>query len=165
MRGLNLAEWWRFVYQVQVNAPWSSWVPNRQKYRGSVSANAVETLSSFFYVTIFGTKQQKTLRRLSMWRRVLWDEIYLAEKNMQYLRSAVMVNPVDLPSDEDANLAVLPPLLVGQQIGDQQGQTWTGDIEQMLNTKFLEVKWFVFYVVWCCSWTLLKSVDHWRCTL
>lgn len=43
---------------------------------------------------------------------------------MRYLRSAVVVDPVDLASDEDADLAVLPPLLVGQQVGDQQGQTW-----------------------------------------
>lgn len=42
---------------------------------------------------------------------------------MQYIRSAVMINPVDLASNEDTDLAVLPPLLVGQQVGDQQGQT------------------------------------------
>ena len=45
----------------------------------------------------------------------------------QYLRSAVVINPVDLASDKDADLAVLPPLLVGQQVWDQQGQTWTAD--------------------------------------
>lgn len=30
-----------------------------------------------------------------------------------------MINPVDLSSDEDADLTVLPPLLIGQQIRDQ----------------------------------------------
>lgn len=43
---------------------------------------------------------------------------------MWYLRAAVMINPVDLASNEDTNLAVLPPFFVGQQVGDQQGQTW-----------------------------------------
>lgn len=38
-----------------------------------------------------------------------------------------MIDPVDLAADEDADLAVLPPLLVGQQVGDEQGQTWTGN--------------------------------------
>lgn len=42
---------------------------------------------------------------------------------MWYLRAAVMINPVDLASNEDTNLAVLPPFFVGQQVGDQQGQT------------------------------------------
>lgn len=38
----------------------------------------------------------------------------LNEKKVQYIRSAVMINPVDLASNEDTDLAVLPPLLVGQ---------------------------------------------------
>lgn len=40
----------------------------------------------------------------------------LLNEKMQkmYLRSAVMINPVDLASNEDTDLAVLPPLLVGQ---------------------------------------------------
>lgn len=33
-----------------------------------------------------------------------------------------MVNPVDLASNEHADLAVLPPLLVGQQVRDEQRQ-------------------------------------------
>lgn len=45
--------------------------------------------------------------------------------SVQYLRSAVMINPVDLASNEDTDLAFLPPLLVGEQVGDEQGQTWT----------------------------------------
>lgn len=35
-----------------------------------------------------------------------------------------MVDPVDLASDEDADLAVIPLLLVGEQIGDEQGEAW-----------------------------------------
>jgi hypothetical protein len=35
-----------------------------------------------------------------------------------------VVNPVDLASDEDADLAVIPLLLVGEQIGDEQGEAW-----------------------------------------
>lgn len=49
---------------------------------------------------------------------------------MQYLRSAVVIDPVDLASDEDTDLAVLPPLLIGQQVWDQQGQTWTSEGHQ-----------------------------------
>lgn len=56
-------------------------------------------------------------------------------RNARHLRSAVVVDPVDLASDEDADLAVLPPLLVGQEVGDQQGQTWTGDAEQAVSTE------------------------------
>lgn len=44
---------------------------------------------------------------------------------MQYSRSAIMIDPVNLASNEHADLAILPPFLVGQQVGDQQGQTWT----------------------------------------
>ena len=33
-----------------------------------------------------------------------------------------MVDPVDLASYEDADLAVLPLLLVGEQVGDEQGK-------------------------------------------
>lgn len=49
------------------------------------------------------------------------------EEDVQHSRSAVMINPVDLASDKHADLTILPPLLVGQQVGDQQGQTWTGE--------------------------------------
>ena len=49
------------------------------------------------------------------------------EEKVQYSRSAVMINPVDLSSNEDADLAVLPPFLVSEQVGDEQGQTWKGD--------------------------------------
>lgn len=39
--------------------------------------------------------------------------------SQDYVRSAVMVDPVDLSTDEDADLTVLPFLLVGDQIGDE----------------------------------------------
>lgn len=39
-----------------------------------------------------------------------------------YSRSAVMINPIDLASNEDTDLAVLPSFLVGQQVRDEQGQ-------------------------------------------
>lgn len=41
-----------------------------------------------------------------------------------------MVDPVDLASDEDADLAVLPLLLVGEQVGDEQGKAWHSHITE-----------------------------------
>lgn len=49
----------------------------------------------------------------------MWPE----EEHVCYSRSAVVVNSVDFASNEDTDLAVLPSLLVGQQVGDEQGQT------------------------------------------
>lgn len=40
-------------------------------------------------------------------------------------RSAVVVDAVDFPTDEDADPAVAPLLLIGQQVGDQQSQAWS----------------------------------------
>lgn len=57
-------------------------------------------------------------------------------RRSRYSRSAVVVDPVDLAADEDADLAVLPPLLVGQQVGDQQGQTWRRGGQWRVRTKF-----------------------------
>ena len=52
------------------------------------------------------------------------------------LHSAVVVNPVDLASDEHADLAVLPPLLVDQQVGDQQSQAWSEDKQRQRQTGY-----------------------------
>lgn len=52
---------------------------------------------------------------------VLWT---LNLNSMQDLRSAVVINPVDFASNEHTDLAVCPSLLIGQQVRDQQGQTW-----------------------------------------
>lgn len=41
-----------------------------------------------------------------------------------YARSAVVVDPVDLSTDEHADLTVLPLLFIGDEIRDQQSQTW-----------------------------------------
>lgn len=41
----------------------------------------------------------------------------------EYSRSAVVVDAVDLPTDEDSDPAVAPLTPVGQQVGDQQSQT------------------------------------------
>lgn len=51
-------------------------------------------------------------------------------ETLVYLRATVVINPVDLASDEDADLAVLPALLIGQQVRDQQGQTWQGTSDE-----------------------------------
>lgn len=51
--------------------------------------------------------------------------IYVAYGIERHSRSAVMVNPVDLASNEHSDLAVLPPLLVGQQVRDEQRQAWS----------------------------------------
>lgn len=66
------------------------------------------------------------------------------EEKLQDLRSAVVINPVDLSSNEHTDLAVLPPLLIGQQVRDQQGQTWTSErhqtAAQQLYTVFCDFK-------------------------
>lgn len=54
-------------------------------------------------------------------KAVVWT---LNLNNMQDLRSAVVINPVDFASNEHTDLAVCPSLLIGQQVRDQQGQTW-----------------------------------------
>jgi len=59
---------------------------------------------------------------------------------VQYLRAPVMINPVDLAPDEHANLAVLPPLFVGQQVRDQQGQTWVEGNKRLLISHILTQK-------------------------
>lgn len=44
-------------------------------------------------------------------------------RQRHYSRSAIMVNAVDLASNKDTDFAVLPSLLVGQEVWDQQSQT------------------------------------------
>lgn len=69
-------------------------------------------------------------------------------KKVRYLRSAVVINPVDLASNEDADLAVLPPLLVGQQVGEQQGQTWTGHIKHETSNRCSTSREHVLRLSW-----------------
>lgn len=53
--------------------------------------------------------------------------------DVQYSRSAVMIDPVDLASDEYADFAVLPLFLVGEQVGNEQGQTWRRGCRTLFN--------------------------------
>lgn len=77
------------------------------------------------YLHVKHTVQCSFFQALIAWNQcVSSSSRHCESKTRMYWRSAIVVDSVDLSTDEHSDLTVLPLLLVGDEIGDQKSQTW-----------------------------------------